>query len=219
MKIALLYSGLPILNIDEYFENHYNYILSHYSDIDIYYSTYSESIDNDNAIQQFDKLFKPKVLDIQKFSDIKYDLEQINNSITRKEPETQSINTLSMFYKIYRVFNLINFNNTYDIVIRNRVDTKFDSELTLIQNDCLNVPCGGDHKDGLMDLFAYGSREIMKIYSDLYNQINSHISDNIVFHPETILRYHCNKNNLCIHRFQYNIYLRGLNFTTTAPCR
>jgi hypothetical protein len=107
----------------------------------------------------------------------------------------------------------------YDIVIRNRTDIKFDRPLFLEDNLHINIPSGGDHRGGLLDLFAYGNKSIMEKYCSLFDNIENYINDkNILFHPESLLRHHCTKHNLKINRFIFDIYLRNINFTRTAPC-
>ena len=122
-----------------------------------------------------------------------------------------------MFYKINRSFLLL--RDSYDIVIRHRLDVSVDSPLDVTKNNGVNVPCGGDHHGGLLDLFAFGSYTSMRSYCDLFNKIPYYIEEmNQNFHPESLLRFHCNYHNLPIYRFDYNLYLREQLFTQTAPC-
>jgi hypothetical protein len=204
MKIGIMYSGLSSFK-EEYFENHYTNIFLQYNP-DIYISTYSS---NDDSISKIDKKYQPKILHIEDFNTIEPLLQTINKKITYKRPETKSINILSMYYKLYRSFNLIPNIQDYDIIIRNRLDIKYDSNLNLIQNEFLNVPMGGDHHGGLLDLFAYGNPEIMQSYSDIFLYAPIYIIErHHIFHPEIFLRHHCQIKNLKIKRFQYNLFLR-----------
>jgi hypothetical protein len=216
MKIAILYSGLINNNIEEYYNNHFQYILSQYKNIDIYISTYD--ISNSESIEDLEKLFDIKTLHVESWQSVINKLEEIQNIIHTFAHETKILNTLSMFYKLKQCYNLIQAKK-YDIVIRNRIDLKFDNFLVLDKNLYLNVPAGGDHRGGLLDLFAYGSQEIMQKYCSIYDYLTEYILNNTtIFHPESLLRYHCNNLGLPLNRFRYNIYLRNMNFTQTAPC-
>lgn len=216
MRVAILYSGLITDDIAEYYHNHFQYILSQYQDIDIYFSTYD--ISNSKSIKDLENFFMIKQIHIEEWSSVINQLEKIQNIIHSHAEETTILNTLSMFYKIKQCYSLIK-DEKYDIVIRNRIDIKFDNFLTLDKNLYLNVPAGGDHRGGLLDLFAYGSQQIMQKYCSLYDYLSEYIINNrVIFHPESLLRYHCNNLNLPLNRFKYNICLRGINFTETAPC-
>lgn len=215
MKIALLYSGIPIFN-KEALASHKQYIWNIYN-VDLYLSTYLFKDSDKYNIDEICNFTKFKNIDIECFSDIKAEFEQVEKKIYQKNSETNVINALSMFYKIHRCFSLIREN--YDIVIRNRLDVVVDSDLYLSNNDGINVPCGGDHHGGLLDLFAFGSYTSMGSYCDLFNKIPYYIEQmNQNFHPESLLRFHCNYHNLPIYRFDYNLYLRKQLFTQTAPC-
>jgi len=205
MNVAIIYSGLSFFKQD-YFENHYTYIYSKYNP-DIYISTY---LPDDDSISKIERIYQPKILHIENFNTIEPLLSTIENRIGIKRPETKTINVLSMYYKIYRSFNLIPNIKDYDIIIRNRLDIKYDNELNLIQNDSLNVPMGGDHHGGLLDLFSYGCPDIMQAYCDIFLYTPIYIIErHNVFHPEILLRHHCQIKNIKINRFQYNLFLRG----------
>jgi hypothetical protein len=117
-----------------------------------------------------------------------------------------------MTYKIYRSFSLIP-DNTYDIIIKNRLDIKFNEKLIVDENSNFNVPMGGDHWHGLMDLFSYGSYNIMQKYSNLFLYLPIYVFEkHQIFHPEILLRHHCNMTNLKIRRFKYDLFLRDQLF-------
>ena len=218
MKIAILYSGLPN-NFDEFFHNHYTYLYQDY-DVDTYLSSYVIDNQSYQQINNIIKLLKPKNIDIENFDKVQAQLIEIKNQyINNIRPECNAINSLSMFYKIFKVFQLIN-NKTdkYDIIVRNRLDIKFVKNITFYKNNKLNVPCGGDHHGGLLDLFGYGDYHVMRQYSSLFNFIARYCSEGTVFHPETLLRLHCYQSGIDINRFDFDIYLRDINFTQTAPC-
>ena len=208
MKIAIIYSGLPSFTKD-YFDNHYEYIFQYYSP-DIYISTYST---NDDSIEKIQKFYQPKFLHTEDYDVVLPFLETIKKQIIFQRPETNPENVISMLYKIYRSFHLLPNNNTYDIIIKNRFDIQFNGKLHLYTNDFFNVPMGGDHHRGLMDLFSYGNYEIMKKYSNMFLYLPIYILEkHQIFHPEILLRHHCNINNLTIQRFKYDLFLRNKLF-------
>jgi len=216
MKIAILYSGLPICN-ESILLSHKKYIWDLY-DTDLYLSTYSQSAFDQDIIDQLCNFTSFKTIHIENFDTVYANcLSSIEQNIHIKKDETKTINTLSMFYKISSCFSLV--PDSYDILIRHRLDVTVDEPLTLYNNDGVNVPRGGDHHGGLLDLFAFGSYTSMSVYCRLFNHLHHYIHNlSCVFHPESLLRFHCNYHQLPIHRFNYNLYLRGQLFNTTAPC-
>lgn len=219
MNIAILYSGLPISNFNDFLSNHKNFIFPGNSNIDTYISTYITDKKSKNNIQTIINLLNPKKTDIEKFDDVKNNIINIytNNIIKNKfTHDCRPTNAVSMFYKIKRCFNLL--DNNYDVIIRTRLDIKFDTKIDLQINDNLNVPRCGDFRGGILDMFAYSNYHTMKSYCSLFDHIEQYMNEGIIFHPESILRYHCIKQNLKINRFPYNIYLRNQNFTQMSPC-
>jgi hypothetical protein len=214
MNIAILYSGLPN-DIDLIYNNHYKFIFSKYSNIDIYYSTYYCDTKSTLYIEKFIEFFKPKNIIVDNFEDVKINiLEPIKKQVRKTTKDTDLIRCLSMFYKVYQCFLMIK-NIKYDIVIRNRNDIQFNEHLDIKnQKKYLYVPSGGDWYGGLMDMFAYGSYDIMSKYCSLFGNLSKYFkSEDFTFHPEMALRYHCNKENLKIKRFNYDLLLRNENFT------
>jgi hypothetical protein len=59
-----------------------------------------------------------------------------------------------------------------------------------------------------------GSYEQMKYYCDLYDFAETYFKEGCRFHPETMLKYHLDKNkDIDIERVPINIYLRNVLFT------
>jgi len=207
MKVAILYSGLPVID-QEIFDNHKIHILDLY-DCDIYLHTYSgfKDLDANKAVE----IIKPKSYRVEDWAAVENGFVQRSEKIENKYDETKLINVFSMFYKVEQCFNLI-ADTSYDIVIRNRLDIKFDAPLSIEKNESVNVPQGGDHHGGLLDQFGYGSIKNMSMYCSVYSQLDEYISEGFVFHPESLLRHHCERTGLVVNRFQYNIYLRDSLF-------
>lgn len=211
MKVAILYSGLPKFDQSIY-HNHKKYILDIYKP-DIYISTY----DADKTIlNSIETNYQPKTMHIENYNEVEKLLQIFIPLIANFASETKPFNVLSMHYKMHKSFSFL--DNNYDVIIRNRFDNVFDQPLELIVNDKLNIPKGGDHRGGLMDLFAYGNSSNMFIYNSLILFLGTYlIKYGALFHPEILLRMHCQYNNIDINRFDFNIYLRNILFTQSAP--
>jgi len=212
MKIAIIYTGMSETN-EDILANHKNYIIDQY-DVDIYVHTY----DHDNkSLSLIKNILQPKLIVTDSIKDIEKTVSHKISNITTCMDNVRPVNALSMFYKWYSSLFCLNETN-YDIVIRNRLDIKFTKPLQIFQNKFLNVPHGGDHLGGLMDLFCYGVTDVLKTYKQLYLNIDRYIlSEKIPFHPETLLRHHIKQNSIEIRRFDFPIILRDEIFTNTAP--
>jgi hypothetical protein len=136
------------------------------------------------------------------FNNQKLYFNKIDNFFHRKRPETSIENTLQMFYRIYKCNELKSEyekeeNIKFDIVVRARPDLEYFNKINfkfLNKNEII-VP-----KDynwgGVCDQFWYSDSDTSDIISQLYLNIATYIAEGCVFHPETLLLYHCNKNNI-----------------------
>ena len=109
--------------------------------------------------------------------------------------------TMAMWYKIWRA-NLLTkmYNVDYDVVIRVRTDILFDEKMVIENNNMLNVPFGRvttqnwKNSDGIADLFAYGSPQLMDYYSTCFFYMMEHINDgNYMVPHEHFLTTHMNR--------------------------
>lgn len=214
MKIALIYTGLPKTN-SQILDTHIKYLINIYSDIDIYIHTYNN--DNDSLVL-IKKTLNPIAIYTDTISTIENKVKDIAQRIPQIGQDVRPINVLSMYYKWMKSLDFIN-NKNYNIIIRNRLDIMFTQPINLIENNSINIPCGGDHWGGLMDLFAYGNKHNMIQYKQIYLYLYQYLFvDKIIFHPETLLRHHVKTHNLHTKRFDCPIVLRDQVFTNTAPC-
>ena len=213
MKIAVIYTGLSKTNIN-ILENHKKYIHNEYKNIDTYVNTYDDDL---QSLELIKTILQPNDMVVDSMDKVKDIILPKIQNIPPVYDHVRPYNAMSMFYKWYQSLCFLE-NKKYDIVLRNRLDITFTKPLFFIQNNSLNVPLGGDHLGGLMDLLAYGSTDIMTIYKKLYLDIDKYImSRSVVFHPETLLRHHVKNYSIHIERFYYPIILRNIIFTTTAP--
>jgi hypothetical protein len=127
---------------------------------------------------------------------------------------TNLYNCLSMFYCHYCNMNMIKqYENKhkfkYDVIIYARTDgiLKDPIPLHLFSDNILNVPNQFDFS-GLNDQFAFGPRDIMETYCNLYpNIVKYRLDDNIMFHPESLLFHHVTSCNLSVRRFNFQYEL------------
>jgi hypothetical protein len=129
-------------------------------------------------------------------------LEQFNS---RTGHGTSVKNGLNMFYKIMKCNHLKikhenKHNFKYDTVVRLRTDTTFQKPLIFLEDkDKIFTPhnCVGGH---VCDQFAYGSSDLMDKFCDVFPNIKKYFDEGCIFHPETLLEYHCKKLDLNIVR-------------------
>lgn len=129
----------------------------------------------------------------------------------RKAPASNYHSVYSMFYHNKRSFELLEqyknkYNIDFDIIIKFRGDLNSNSLISLnhkLDNLTVYIPSGFDY-GGINDQIAVGNFETMKIYCSCIDKISNYCRNKIIFHPETILKYHLDKNNVKIVRFKYN---------------
>jgi len=219
MKIAICISGQArnfkqsYLSLKEYFLDKYN--------CDIYFHTWNSthfestnfgfgntqysltSNDYDNLIQ----LYQPKKYIIE--NPIIFDASNYKCPIWRQPLN----NTLSMFYSIYKTFQLI--KGEYDYVIRTRFDIDYSKfNLEFPQEGIILPEWNTDIRvknRGYYDVFAVGEQQSMKIYSEVFSNVISYVTNDEFFlqflsgewpgqdsplRNEYILRWHLIKNNI-----------------------
>lgn len=120
----------------------------------------------------------------------------------------------SMFYHHKKCMKLIldyqrEHNISYDVVIYMRADVLpvQQRSFEIVKDSCLHIPIGNDYVGGLNDQIAYGSVEIMKRYCLLFDHIEDYFNAGCRFHPETLLKFHVEKQKLNVTRFGFPYYL------------
>jgi hypothetical protein len=131
-----------------------------------------------------------------------------------KREETSYEGTYSMFYHTRKAFDLITTYQQsnkmhFDCVIFFRADIDGEDELSIkAPNDnTIYIPEGEDY-GGICGIIAYGSYKSMDKYSNLVNCIDYICKkQNVVYHPETMLKQHLLNESLVIERFPYKYKL------------
>jgi hypothetical protein len=142
----------------------------------------------------------------------KYSNDKWKNYSHLSGPETCG-DAVSMWYKISKCFKLVT-DNDIDVIFRLRPDMHFDKEfdttlLDFIQENTIYMPIWhGKFEEvtcKMMDHFAFGSFDSMKIYCNLYDSIGDIINRNdFPFTAEGFLYSHIKHNNINIMRCNIN---------------
>lgn len=218
MKIALCFSGQP-RSVEETFPYIEEHILNRFSP-DIYAHVWYDDAwvgkrivsaggvvatnpIKDNVIHKIQTLYQPKRLLID--SPKVFDEKEYSS---RKFPQIKPQNSLSQRYSIQKAFELI--DSSYDVVIRMRFDWAIQTMIELptvfgkilMPNDC-------PHNDGVNDQFAIGPTNLMKVYCNLYDNIDRlFYNDGVVFCDEILLYKHLKQYNVPIHLMPIQYHLQ-----------
>lgn len=173
-------------------------------------------------INAYAEAYRPKLINLE-FFDAMPLTHQVRSTLPpsaktyngRESAGTKKENVMFMYYKIWKVNELRKLYERinkirYDIVIRLRFDTTFES-FPVIEpaRKVIYVPDRGDYEGGLNDQCALGDAQAMDIYCELYNEIYRYSVAGIGCHPESLLRKHLEINRMTIERFECGMTLRG----------
>lgn len=185
-------------------------------------TAYTYGIKETANIEQIIEMFKPKFIKSEDYnSDFISKIKQRASDLECYGPMTGEMNPISVFsmwYKIQSSLKLMldyeNYNdNKYNFIIKGRFDINIHDSITINNdNDIISIPSGYDWLKGLNDIFAFGSREAMIYYCNLFDFLESYIiKDGIYFHPETLLKHHLFNSRFGIERPNIKISLRNSN--------
>jgi hypothetical protein len=227
MKLAICISGQP-RNFKQSYISLKKYFLDKY-DCDIYFHSWktpnfeSTNFGGGNHQYQLDENDYNRLIEL--YQPKKYILEQpiVFDASGYKCPIWRQPlnNTLSMFYSIYKSFQLI--KGTYDYVIRTRFDidySKFNLEFPeegLILPEW-NTDFRVKHR-GYYDVFALGTQPSMQIYSEVFSNVISYVTNDpqmfefleggwpgqdSPLRNEYLLKWHLVKNNIKVNELPTN---------------
>ncbi len=201
MKIAVLFAG-RVRGFEDCIESQKKFIFKNH-DVDIYLAHNANNVGDD--LELFQKLYN-----VKKIESIKIDLEPYLKYRAHYEI-TNSANVISMFKCIYEAFQLI--PNEYDIVIYMRADEILSSsiEFEKLPDNAVFIPEGNDYERGINDQFAFGNYESMKKYCSLFENLTDYLDNKgVIFHPESLVKFHLEYQKLNIVRFPLIYTLHGL---------
>jgi len=206
MKCAVLLSG-EIRDGLKYLDQNFNFFMKN-NNIDVHIHSY-RCEEEDEII----KYYKPKYAVFEpKKNYINQNIIDVVSS--NKAGETIPSNVLHMWRKRKEVFKLIE-KYQYDKIFITRFDCFGDKNISeYFDKTSLVIPQGGDFRGGIFDLCCLGSYDQIKYYCDLYDFAEVYAKEGCLFHPETMLKYHLEKNiDITIERVPINVYLRNSLFT------
>jgi hypothetical protein len=216
MKVCLLLSG-QMRNANETYLSFQSNLLERY-DVDTFISTW----DSPNVYDMV-KLFNPIAVDIEdytiQFSDKFKDI--VKNDEHKLESNANLVSACAMWYKTMRVNQLRNnyerwFGN-YDVVIKTRPDIVIEQPIELIKpiGNTICIPKGWDWSDGVGDLMAYGQRDVMNDYCNLFYDFKYVIREMDTINPERILKAYLEDCEIKIERPEIDLTLRDTNIKST----
>ena len=224
MKIAICISGQP-RNFKQSYISLKKYFLDKY-DCDVYFHSWktpnfeSTNFGGGNHQYQLDENDYDRLIEL--YQPKKYILEQpiVFDASGYKCPIWRQPlnNTLSMFYSIYKSFQLI--EGEYDYVVRTRFDIDYSLFDLEFSKDEINIPEWNTDPNvkhrGCYDVFAFGPQYLMKTYSEVFPYIISYVTNDpqmleflqggwpgqdSPLRNEYLLKWHLIKNNIKINEF------------------
>lgn len=215
MKICFIYSGLcrtllhSIKLLNEQITND-----------TIVYDIYVHIELHENDTKYINKKF-----DIEEL----YKLKNVKSILIDDKPALPEIFTdeyqISMYYqwyKIHRIFSVIDCITQYDYIVRIRSDffilENMNNILLHLKKGVLYIPMGNDYYNSsicnnlyINDQFAIGTPDIMKIYTSVIENIHDYIDTKTC--SEMALLKHLQRHNILIERFtlQYKLVLSLCN--------
>jgi hypothetical protein len=132
--------------------------------------------------------------------------------------ESHPVGIVCMWYKIQSAFRLMenfeqNLGHKYDYVVKGRFDVDVLDEINIEANpNYVMIPAGYDWRGGFSDIFAWGQREPMGHYCNLYDNLDKYVyEEKVFFHPETLLKHHLINSSYGVKRPAIKMSLRGKN--------
>jgi hypothetical protein len=230
MRTALLISG-QFRNASDYFPQFKQNILDVYHP-DVFISCWNPTetifdtvqlqtrdIQDTLSISDVISIYEPKSILSEDFNSpkIKNIINRANSlgDFSIKNGEISFSSVFCMWYKIGSALSLLTDYERetgirYDRIIKSRFDLLFkESPEFNLDPMVIRIPKGYDWRSGINDIFAMGGRDAMSYYCSLYSKIETYIVDKkILFHPETLLKYHLFTSEFDVERVDLDVYLR-----------
>lgn len=210
MKVALCMSGGLRCYKDTF--NHLKKFVLDKLDYDLFFYGTENKEGADQNLIDFATLYSPKkciVNTVDSYDVLLHEIFKINDLQLRAGGFASKLkNMIPMFFNIMQCNYLKNEYEQqtgikYDVVIRLRPDVFFirefnEEELISAKKGLLVIPDPWNFCGGITDIFAMSNSPVMNLYSKIFESLKECYYKNI-FHPETITKYHIDKNSLPIH--------------------
>lgn len=248
MKTAILLCGMPgylEFSLNEIINKILSpldadlYIYFWYTSEPVYRLNDKERIYEKNFVEDTVlKMCKPKLFTMENYQDKKHVFEEFSSLkyINNARVIIASIPNYFAHWYLNKEANLL-FNKyilenrlKYDLIIKMRTELKFDTEID--KNNLLGIdkyiliPFGyGDggnwipYVRGITDMMAFGKKEFIDIYMNMYDFIPQYIRETKIVHSETHILQHLKRNGLMIKRFQFpgSIWKEDIGFPYKWP--
>jgi len=211
MNIALCISGFA-RKMDQSYSYLKKYILDELNPDVFYFGYYDKKDTKENildtyrpvshVIRELDESIDQEIMRAYRRSHPRADSGELNRYIAK---HSSAMPLLSQFYNMMKCNDLKTVkekqdNFKYDVVIRIRSDYFFfrsiKEDLKFTKKHVCSTDCW-DWLFGYTDAFAFGNSKDMDIYSSFFSHFAEYVlDDNISFHPETMLKYHFDKQRI-----------------------
>lgn len=186
MKVAILFSG-QVRDGVKYIKDVQNFIINGLNP-DVYIHSYQCEY-----ISEIEDAYQP-ICSIWENPETTHDVphDQLIMYRNRSAVETKVDNMLNMWRKRQLAFSML--KREYERIIVARFDA-YSSEtfVPYINKTEIVVPSCGNWSYGLNDMFASGPFEKMQYYCNLISYLPLYLKQGILFHPETMLRFHLDR--------------------------
>lgn len=232
MRIAICISGLT-RTYKQVYDNFVSCLINpnRHHDIDIFISTWLESdsntshqfkrnqkiYDSNTDISDLISLYNPASIEVED----KVQLGGCEKYSKRKSKTSVPAATMSMWYKIAKCDQLRRNREEavmkkYDWVVRTRFDLIHPERIVVdeLNKDRIYVPKmwnrvfpdSGD--EWINDKFAIGPSQMMRVYSDVFYEIDSAWEDGALFQPEVLLHACLSENQIPVSVLPYDMKLQ-----------
>lgn len=206
-KIAICFSG-HIRDLERT-KDYWSEMIKKY-DMDVYASFWDiENEELGDTLDNFLRIYDVKKVEVDSYtafhksthSLVQPTLNPPKELAPQLQEATKRFGQLPMWYKIWKA-NMLSkeLDVDYDVVVRARTDSFFIGDVSIGQNNMLNVPIGRNHikswpnSEGINDIFAFGSSKMMDYYSSTFMHMMEYLNRGYYpFPPEHFLRVHMSR--------------------------
>jgi hypothetical protein len=213
-KIAVYFAGL-MRNLRDTVDFWQPWIQAHQMDV---YGSFWECDEEDKVL--FEEAFQPRRVEYENPSDFQPMVDLYRQTLRAPvdlDWNTQCYvnegRTWPQFYKLWRATRLVN-QNSYDIVVRARIDTRLESYPELVVDPHLTLPTGivgvWPWQDcwGPCDLYHHGSQQLNTYATSLFLHLMDYLrAGEYFFPPENLWRVHLSQKEISLNFLLTKIWM------------